>query len=50
MKCKGHSDFCGKRCPECSRFADDCEGNPDWDYVDGTWVNVSELKEEEKPC
>jgi hypothetical protein len=43
MKCKGLYDQCGIRCPECPRFQDDCDGNPDYYMTDGgDWVEEAE--------
>ncbi len=40
MKCNGKYDDCGERCPECSRFMDDCNGHDDFhENADGKWVN-----------
>ena len=44
MKCKGTSNLCGAECPACSRFADDCDGNPEYADFNGQWLPVEDVE------
>lgn len=39
MKCNGNFDLCGIGCIGCSRFGDDCEGHPNFEYRNGEWLS-----------
>ena len=42
-KCNGDFDCYGDRCPECSRFMDDCDGAEDYYLTEtGEWEQADE--------
>ena len=50
MKCGGHYDTCGEKCPECCRFMDDCDGHPGYYMTDeGEWVEIGGDNDPEIP-
>ena len=50
MKCGGHYDSCGEKCPDCGRFQDDCSGHPDYYETDnGDWVEIGGENDPEIP-
>ncbi len=43
-RCEGRSNDYGCGCPYCPRFMDDCDGHPDYEFVDGNWVESDTME------